>query len=313
MEIIHSIITERFLLKKKIFNKTKDLFHSDHKPTSFYNDFFFNCLQWLSLEKKSSIMNYLLQERFPLANQLLIFLAEYYLNLTENNYEQEIILKYLLKTCSTVEYSNLSLLILSFCLHSTYRNIRSITMKLIQNKLQTYSNEFELFIQTIKEHQSEILTDSEYICYSISQLVQKCKLTEKKKRKLNADHSFLINLFHETIEQNNDLNDLIKQKFHIQLLDLFKQTKHWLVFQVYRKQFEHILEQNHWTKDNQNFLESTIQHIDYETLSHEESACFEMILHILKYPLKKTESLPIIDLMILTLKQVDCFHSLKCF
>ena len=38
------------------------------------------------------------------------------------------------------------------------------------------------------------LTDSEYVCYLISQLIQTIKLNEKKKRKLNSD-TFIIDTF----------------------------------------------------------------------------------------------------------------------
>ena len=61
------------------------------------------------------------------------------------------------------------------------------------------------------------------------------------------------------------------------------------------------------------FIENIIHHIDFESLIHEESLCFEMVLQILKRSIKKAKALPIIDIMILTLKQFtpEMFSSLS--
>ncbi len=280
----------------------------DHNPLSFWNDFLSECIQWLCSEEKISFINLLCNEQFPLGNKLVQFLGEYYLNLTDQNYEQEILLKYLLKHCQTTEYTNLSVLIFSFFLHSSHRNIRSVTMKIFQTKLICLTNDFDIFIQTIKHHENEIITDSEYICYLISQLIQTIKLNEKKKRKLNFDNSSLINLFKITIDKNNELNQKYKQQLNIQLLYLLKQCKHWSIFNEYRNDFENLLsqsEQNLLIIENKIFIENFIQHIDFETLIHEQSLCFEIILQILKRSIKKSKAFPTIDIMILTLKQVN--------
>ncbi len=291
-----------------LFYLSLHFLHLDHNPVSFWNDFLSECIQWLCSEEKISLINLLFHEQFPLGNKLIQFLAEYYLNLIDQNHEQEIILKYLLKHCQTTEYTNLSILILSFFLHSSYRNIRSITMKIFQTKLKCLTNDFDILIQTIKHHENEIITDSEYICYLISQLIQTIKLNEKKKRKLNFDNSSLINLFKITIDNNNELNQKFQQQLNIQLLYLLKQCKHWSIFYEYRNDFQNLLsqsEQNLLITENKIFIENLIQHIDYETLIHEQSFCFEIILQILKRSIKKSKAFPTIDIMILTLKQVD--------
>jgi hypothetical protein len=173
--------------------------------------------------------------------------------------------------------------------------------------MKTSTNDFDLFIQTIKHHENEIITDSEYICYLISQLIQTIKLNEKKKRKLNSDNSLLIHLFKTTIDQNEDLNPKFKQQLNIQLLYLLKQCKHWSIFNQYRTDLENLLqqsEQNLSMSDNKQLIENIIQHIDYETLIHEQSFCFEIILQILERSIKKSKALTTIDIMTLTLKQV---------
>jgi hypothetical protein len=279
----------------------------DSNPSTFWNDFLSECIQWLCSEEKLSFLHLLFNEQFPLANKLVLFLAEYYLNLTDKFREQEIILKYLLKQSQTSEYTNLSILILSFFLHSSYRTIRSTILKLFQTKLKCLTNDFDLFLETIKHHESEILTDSEYICYLISQLIQTIKLNEKKKRKLNSDNSPLINLFKITIDQNEDLNKKFKQQLNIQLLYLLKQCKHWSIFNEYRIDLETLLQQSEHSlasQDNKIFIENIIQHIDYETLIHEQSFCFEIILQILTRSIKKSKAVTTVDIMILTLKQV---------
>jgi hypothetical protein len=184
-------------------------------------------------------------------------------------------------------------------------------MKIFQTKFQSLTNDFDRLIETIKYHENEILTDSEYICYLISQLIQTIKLTEKKKRKLNSDNSLLIHLFKITIDQNDGLNPKFKQQLNIQLLLLFKQCKHWSIFNEYRNDLENILQQNLFIEENKIFLENLLQHIDYETLIHEESSCFEIILQILKRSIKKSKAFPIIDLMILTLKQVNSIFEFR--
>jgi hypothetical protein len=283
------------------------LIYLDHNQSSFWNDFLSECIQWLCSEDKTSLVSHLLNEQFSSANQLVLFLAEYYLNLTDKNREQEVVLKYLLKQTQVSEYTNLSILIFSFFLHSSNRTIRSTILKLFQTKIQTLTNDFDVFIQTIKHHENEIITDSEYICYLISQLIQTIKLNEKKKRKLNFDNSSLIHLFKTTIDQNQDLNNKFKQQLNIQLLYLLKQCKHWSIFNEYRNDFENLLQQsesNLILNDNKIFIENIIQHIDYETLTHEQSLCFEIILQILRRSIKKSKAVTTIDIMILTLKQV---------
>jgi len=282
--------------------------HLDHNPSTFWNDFFCECIQWLCSEEKISFVNLLFHEQFPLGNKLVQFLAEYYLNLIDHNHEQEILLKYLLKHCQTTEYTNLSILIFSFFLHSSYRNIRSITIKIFQTKIKYLTNDFDIFIEKIKHHENEIITDSEYICYLISELLQTIKLNEKKKRKLNNDNSSLIHLFKITIDQNEELNQKLKQQLNIQLLYLLKQCKHWSIFNEYRNDLENLLsqsEQNLLISENKIFIENLIQHMDFETLIHEQSFCFEIILQILRRSIKKSKTFPTIDIMILTLKQVN--------
>jgi hypothetical protein len=118
----------------------------------------------------------------------------------------------------------------------------------------------------------------------------------------------LINLFKITIDQNEDLNKKFKQQLNIQLLYLLKQCKHWSIFNEYRNDFENLLsqsEQNLLIIENKIFIENFIQHIDFETLIHEQSLCFEIILQILKRSIKKSKAFPTIDIMILTLKQVN--------
>ena len=56
--------------------------------------------------------------------------------------------------------------------------------------------------------------------------------------------------------------------------------------------------------NNKQLIEHIIQHINYETLIHEQTFCFEIILQILRRPIKKSKALTTIDIMILTLKQV---------
>lgn len=277
----------------------------DHNPLSFWNDFLSECIQWLCSEEKISFVNLLFQEQFPLGNKLIEFLAEHYLN--DQIIEQEIFLKYLLKHCQTNEYTNFSILILSFLLHSSSRTIRSITIKIFQTKLKCLTNDFDSFIQTIKHHENEIITDCEYICYLISQLIQTIKLNEKKKRKLNFENSLFINLLKKTLDNQEELNLKFKQQLNIQLLYLLKQCKHWSIFNEYRNDLENLLsqsEQNLLIHENKLFIENLLQHIDFETLIHEQSFCFEIILQILKRSIKKSKNLPTIDIMIITLKQV---------
>ena len=217
------------------------------------------------------------------------------------------ILKYLVQQRQRYEYTNLSILIFCFLLHSSYRTIRSITLKIFRTKMKYLTNDFDLFIQNIKHHENEILTDSEYICYLVSQFIQTMKFNEKRKRKFNLDNSTLIHLFKVTIDQNEDLNNEFKQQLNIQLLYLLKQCKHWSIFNEYRTEFEYLLqlpEQNLSIDRNRLLIENIIQHIDYETLIHEQSFCFETILNILKRSIRKSKALTIIDIMILTLKQV---------
>ena len=269
--------------------------------STFWPDFLSECLQWLCIEGKTSWITLLLHEQFPQGNELLQFLAEYFLTRTA---EQEVILKYLFKHCQTTEYTNLSIMIFTFSLHSSTRAIRSITMKIFQTKFKTSTNVFDALIESIKHHQNEILTDSEYICYLIAQLIQTIKLNEKKKRKLNPENSSLIHQLKSTIDENPKL----KQQLHIQLLSLFKQCKHWSILDEYRQDLEHLLqqpEQNLLIEENRIFVENIFQHFDLETLIHEQSACFEMILQILRRSIKKSKALPTVDLIILTLKQVD--------
>jgi hypothetical protein len=278
---------------------------SQNDLSLFWRDFLAECIQWLCSQEKISFANLLFEEQFSSGNKLVEFLAEYYLNQSR---EQEAILKYLCKHCQTNEYTNLSILILNYFLHSSQRNIRSITMKIFQTKFKTLTNDFDVLIEKVKHHENEILTDSEYICYLISQLIQTIKLTEKKKRKLNFDNSSLIHLFKITIDQNEELNFKFKQQLNIQLLYLLKQCKHWSIFNEYRNDLEQILqlpEQNLLIEENKIFMENLLQHIDYETLIHEESSCFEIVLQILKRSIKKSKAFPTIDLMILTLKQVN--------
>ena len=276
----------------------------DHTQSSFWNDFLSECIQWLCSEDKFSFANLLFTEQFPSSNKLVLFLMEYFLEKTR---EQEVIFKYLLKQSQTIEYTNLSILIFSFFLHSTNRPIRSTIIKLFQTKIKPITNDFDLFIQTIKHHENEITTDPEYICYLISQLIQTIKLNEKKKRKLNFDNSSLIHLFKTTIDQNENLNSKLKQQLNIQLLYLLKQCKHWSIFNEYRNDLDNLLQQSEGNlnlNENKIFLENIIQHMDYETLIHEQSQCFEIILQILKRSIKKSKALTTIDIMILTLKQV---------
>lgn len=186
-------------------------------------------------------------------------------------------------------------------------------MKIIQTKFQTSSKVFDALIESIKHHQNEILTDSEYICYLIAQLIQTIKLTEKKKRKLHAENSSLIHQLKSTIDEHEGLNSKLKQQLHIQLLSLFKQCKHWSILNEYRQDFEHLLqqpEQNLLIEENKIFLENILHHFDLETLIHEQSACLEIILQILRRSIKKTKALPTVDLIILTLKQVN--QSIDC-
>ncbi|CAF2088985.1 unnamed protein product [Rotaria magnacalcarata] len=288
----------------------------DNSQSSFTNGFLCECIQWLCSEEKISHLHLLFNEQFPLLNKLVLFLAEYYLNINEKNHEQELILKYIVKQSHTTEYTNLSIIILSFCLHSTYRPIRSSTLKIFQTKLKCSTNDFDAFIQSIKHHENEILTDSEYICYLISQLIQSIKLNEKKKRKLNSDSSSLISLFKITIDSNEDLNHKLKQQLNIHLLYLLKQCKHWSVFNEYRIDMENLLqlsEQNLAVHHNKIFIENIIHHMDYETLIHEQSFCFEIILQILKRSIKKSKALITIDIMTLALKQFtpEMFSSLS--
>ncbi|CAF1260717.1 unnamed protein product [Adineta ricciae] len=274
--------------------------------SAFWNDFLSECIQWLCSEEKISFLSLLFNEQFSSANQLVVFLAEHYLNFTEKSREQEIILKYLLKQCPTAEYNNLSVLIFGFLLHSSVRTIRSTVLKLFQSKIKYTTNDFDLFIQTIKHHENEIITDSEYICHLISQLVQSIKLTEKKKRKLNSDQSSLIQLLKQTIDKNEGLNKKLQQQFHIYLLELLKQCKHWSIFNEYRDDLQNLLQQSEQyliVPENKVFLESIIRHIDYETLIQDQSLCFEFILQILARSVKKSKAIATIDTMILTLKQ----------
>ena len=231
-------------------------------------------------------------------------------------HEQEIILKYLFKNCQTTEYTNLSILILTFYLHSTYKNIRLIILKIFQNKFHCLTNDFDQYIQTIKHHENEILIDSEYICYLISQLIQTIKLNEKKKRKLNFDNSLLINLFKKTIDLNEQINNNFKQKLNIKLLYLLKKCKHWSIFDQYRNNLEYILFQSDdklLINENKIYIENILQHINFETLIHEQSLCYEIILKILRHSIKKSKNFPFIDIIILVLKQftTEMFSSLS--
>ena len=274
---------------------------------SFWPDLLSECLQWLCLEGKTSWINLLLREQFPHGNQLVQFLAEYFLT---RSAEQEVILKYLFKHSPSTEYSNLSIIIFTFFLHSSTRAIRSLTMKIFQTKFKSSTNDFDGLIETIKHHQNEVLTDSEYICYLIAQLIQTMKLNEKKKRKLNAENSVLIHRLKSTIDEQEELNPKLKQQFHIQLLGLFKQCKHWSIFDQYRQDLDNLLqqpEQNLLIEENKILVENIVQHFDLETLIHEQSMAFETILQILRRSIKKSKALPTMDLMILTLKQVDSF------
>lgn len=282
------------------------VFRLDSNPSSFCNDFLAECIQWLCSEEKTAHLSLLFEEQFPSPNRLVLFLAEHYLHLPR---EQEMILKYLFKQSQTsTTYTNLSVLIFCFSLYSSHRSIRSTTLKILQTKLQCSTNDFDDLIQSIKHHQHEILTDPEYICYLITQLIQAIKLTEKKKRKLNVDQSSLIHLLKQTINENDQLTSKLKQQLNIQLLYLLKQCKHWSIFDQYRTDLETLLHlpQAEQNQDNQIFMENVIQHIDYETLIHEQSLCFETILQILRRSIKKSKAVFTIDMMILTLKQVRC-------
>lgn len=251
----------------------------------------------------------MLSEQFSSLNSLVLFLAEYYLSLNDKHHEQETILKYLVKQTQSFEYTNLSILIFCCLLHSSNRPTRSLVIKIFQTKMKTATNDFDTLLQNIKHHESEIITDPEYICYLISQLIQTIKLNEKKKRKLNSEQSMLIHLFKTTIDQNNDdLDGKLKQKLNIHLLYLLKQCRNWSIFNEYRNDFENLLqqsEQNLSLHHNKIYLENIIHHFDYETLSHEESYCFESILQILKRSTKNSKALTTIEIMILTLKQVS--------
>ncbi|CAF0784428.1 unnamed protein product [Adineta steineri] len=309
-------LIESHVIKKHPFTSTSytmlwkafiDALPKDSNQSTFWNDFLSECIQWLCSEEKIPFLHLLFNQQFPLANKLIQFLAENYLNFTDKFREQEVILKYLLKQTSTTEYTNLSILIFSFFLHSTYRPIRSTIIKLFQTKLKCTTNDFDLFIQTVKHHENEITTDSEYVCYLISQLIQTIKLNEKKKRKLNLDNSSLIHLFKTTIDQNEELNKKIQLQLNIHLLYLLKQCKHWSILNEYRTDFENLLqqsEQNLAIQENKIFIENIIQHIDHETLIHEQSFCFEIILQILSRSIKKSKAITTIDIMILTLKQL---------
>lgn len=316
MEIIYSSFTQKYVFSSFVDPKI-ELFRSslDNNQSSFSNDFLSDCIQWLCSQNKTSFLYLLFREQFPSLNKLVLYLAEYYLNIPEKNHEQEMTLKYILKQSQITEYTNLSVLIFSFCLHSTYRPIRSTTMKIIQSKFKCLTNDFDTFIQNVKHHESEILTDPEYICYLISHLIQSIKLNEKKKRKLNHENSPFVTLLKTTIDQNEELNPKLKQQLNIHLLYLLKQCKHWSIFNEYRNDMENLLqlpEQNLGLHHNKIFIENIIHHIDYETLTHEESLCYEIVLQILKRSIKKSKALTNIDIMILTLKQV-CLSMLKHF
>ena len=51
-------------------------------------------------------------------------------------------------------------------------------------------------------------------------------------------------------------------------------------------------------------MELIIQHMDYETITHEQSLCFESIVQIFQRSIKKSKAATTIDMMILTLQQV---------
>ncbi|CAF4287469.1 unnamed protein product, partial [Adineta steineri] len=125
-------LIESHVIKKHPFTSTSytmlwkafiDALPKDSNQSTFWNDFLSECIQWLCSEDKIPFLHLLFNQQFPLANKLVQFLAENYLNFTDKFREQEVILKYLLKQTSTTEYTNLSILIFSFFLHSTYRPI----------------------------------------------------------------------------------------------------------------------------------------------------------------------------------------------
>jgi hypothetical protein len=181
-------------------------------------------------------------------------------------------------------------------------------MKIFQGKLKCLNNDFDGFIQTIKHHQNEIVTDGEYICQLISQLVQTNKVNEKKKRKYNQETSLLIHQLKFTIDQHDGLTMKFKQQMNIHLLELLKQCQHWSIFNEYRTDFEQLIQQTEQQlaiDDNRQFTISIIRHINCQTIIHEQSSCFDMIIQLFNRSIKKSKATTSIDLIILTLKQVE--------
>lgn len=142
---------------------------------------------------------------------------------------------------------------------------------------------------------------------SLSQLIPTTKLNEKKKRKVNHDQSSLIQLFKQTVDQGEGLTSKFKQQLHIQLLDLLKQCKHWKRFQKYRPGFEELLQQSEQhlaIQEKKQLMKLIIQYIDYETITHEQSLCFESLVQIFQRSMKKSRAATKIDMMSLNLQQV---------
>ena len=101
--------------------------------------------------------------------------------------------------------------------------------------------------------------------------------------------------------QGEGLTSKFKEQLHIQLLDLWKQCKHWTISQEYRPSFEELLQQSEQHLAIQEKKQLIIQHIDYETITHEQSLCFESIVQIFQQSIKKSKAATRIDMMILTL------------
>jgi hypothetical protein len=269
-------------------------------------------IQWLCSEERIPIVHVLLSEQLSSSSRLILFLAEHFLSRVDRIREQEVLIKYLLKKTTTVDYTSLSVLILIFLLRSSSRSIRSNTMKILQSKVKLTKDEFDELLRSVKHHENEIITDADYVCFLVSQLVQTMKFNEKKKRKLNQDQSKLIRLFKQLIDDDADLGIAVKQLLNIELLLLLKQCKHWSIFYEYRVSLDELLGQVEPTlssPENKQLMENILHHIDYEALSHEQSQCFEMVIQIFQRSMKKSKSSTIIEMIVLTLKQVGC-HSI---
>ena len=270
-------------------------------PRNFnVENFLSESIEWLCNEEKLDIVHLLLSERFASNDEIVLFLAKFYLSRCDATRSQEILLKYLLKKSSKTSINDdLTTLIFIFLLHSSARTIRSTTLKIFSNKFQTSNEQLEQLRQTIKLHENEILADQNYISTLIDQSIQTTKLGEKKKRKANREQSPLIELFKKTTNE--------KENFNIELLRLLKSCRHWSIFYQYRTEFEQLLHQSEKIlsiESNKTMFELILEHVDYETFIHEESMCFDLLLQLFRRSIKESKSPTTISLIVVAMKRV---------